>query len=263
MSAPAIGICAAVERVHWGAWEETVTMAPRSYASAVQAAGAVALLLPPDALVTDDPDRVLERIDGLILAGGSDVDPETYGAQRHPETKGTWPGRDRFELALARGALRRGMPLLGICRGMQVLNVALGGTLHQHLPELVGHEDHRHRPGSFGDHEVRLQSASLAARAAGAERIMVKSHHHQGVERMGEGLEVSGWSIQDEVVEAIELPGESFALGVLWHPEEDTKSRVISAMVEVAKAHPSANPGTPGLEAEEVPGGSSGEEEAA
>ena len=236
MSVAAIGICAALERVRWGAWAETVTMAPRSYATAVQAAGAAALLLPPDPAALEDPEPVLERIDGLILAGGSDLDPETYGAARHPETKGIWPERDRFELALLRGAMARGMPVLGICRGMQVLNVALGGTLDQHLPERIGHGDHRHTPGVFGDHEVRLEPGSLAARAAGAERIAVKSHHHQGVERVGEGLEVTGHSLEDEVIEAIELPGDAFALGVLWHPEEDTKSRVIAALVEVARA---------------------------
>jgi putative glutamine amidotransferase len=209
-------------------------MAPRSYATAVQATGAVALLVPPDAAAEGDPDRVLDRVDGLILAGGSDVDPETYGAERHPETKGTWPERDRFELALARRAVERGMPLLGICRGMQMLNVALGGTLVQHLPDLVGHEDHRHTPGSFGDHAVRLESSSLAARAAGAGEITVKSHHHQGVEDVGEGLAVTGHSLADDLVEAIELPGESFALGVLWHPEEDVKSRIIGALVQAS-----------------------------
>ncbi len=174
-------------------------MAPRSYSTAVQAAGAVALLLPADPAVPQDPAPLLERIDGLILAGGSDVEPGTYGADRHPETKSTWPDRDRFELALTRRALDRGMPVLGICRGMQLLNVALGGTLDQHLPDAIGHEDHRHTPGGFGDHEVRLEPESLAARAAGAERIVVKSHHHQGVERVGEGLVVSGWSTDDEV----------------------------------------------------------------
>ena len=257
MSAVAVGICAAVERVRWGAWEETVTMAPRSYATAVQAAGAVALLLPPDPAALDAPDRVLDRFDALLLAGGSDIDPGTYGAEPHPETKGSWPERDRFELALARGAIERGMPVLGICRGMQVLNIALGGTLDQHLPDRIGHDEHRHTPGTFGDHEVRLKPGSLAAQAAGAERITVKSHHHQGVDRVGEGLVVSGWSVGEEVIEAIELPGDNFVLGVLWHPEEDTKSRVISALIQAA-----TNPGIPGREAEEMPGSDSGGREA-
>jgi putative glutamine amidotransferase len=230
----AIGICAAIEQVRWGPWEETVTMAPRSYATAVQATGALALLLPPgDGTALDG---VLDRVDALILTGGSDVDPAFYGAAPHPETKGTWPERDRFELALARAALERGMPVLGICRGMQILNLSLGGTLVQHLPDLLGHGDHRHTPGAFADHEVRLEPASLAAAAAGAERVMVKSHHHQGVDELGEGLAVTGWSVPDELVEAIEVRDHPFALGVLWHPEEDERSRVVEALVAAARA---------------------------
>src|SRR4051812_6050547 len=154
-------------------------MAPRSYPTAVQRAGAVALLLPPDPAADESPDVYLDRVDGLLLAGGSDIDPATYGAERHPETKVIWPDRDRFEIALARRALDRDMPVLGICRGMQLLNVALGGTLIQHLPEVLGHPDHRRAPGAFGEHDVRLEPGSLAARASGAERIRVMSHHHQ------------------------------------------------------------------------------------
>ena len=230
----AIGICAAIEQVRWGPWEETVTMAPRSYATAVQAAGGLALLLPPGDGTTSD--AVLDRVDALILTGGSDVDPAFYGAAPHPETKDTWPERDRFELGLARGALERGMPVLGICRGMQILNVALGGTLVQHLPDLLGHSDHRHTPGAFADHEVRLEPGSLAAAAAGAERVTVKSHHHQGVDDLGEGLAVTGWSVPDDVVEAIEVGDHPFALGVLWHPEEEERSRVVEALVSAARA---------------------------
>ncbi len=168
MSRCAIGICAALERARWGPWEDTVTMLPRSYATAVQAAGGLALLLPPDQAVAEAPDPLLDRLDALILAGGSDVDPATYGAAPHPETGGTWPERDRFEVALARGALERDMPLLGVCRGMQIVNVALGGTLVQHLPDTLGGDEHRHTPGAFADHEVRLEPGSLAAGAAAA-----------------------------------------------------------------------------------------------
>jgi putative glutamine amidotransferase len=237
VSGGAIGICAALERVRWGPWEDTVTMLPRSYATAVQAAGGMALLLPPDEAAVETPDPLLERVDALILGGGSDVDPATYGAARHPEMSDTWPERDRFELALARRALERDMPLLGVCRGMEILNVALGGTLVQHLPDTVGSNEHRHTPGAFGDHEVRLEPGSLAARAAGAERLAVRSHHHQGVDELGEGLVASGWSVSDDVVEAIELPsGHRFALGVLWHPEEGDESGVIASLVEAARS---------------------------
>jgi putative glutamine amidotransferase len=227
-----VGICGAIEQARWGPWDQTVVMAPSSYVAAAQAAGAIALVLAPDEGAADTPDPWLDRIDALLLAGGSDIDPSAYEATPHPETKGSRPERDRFEIALTRGALTRGMPLLGVCRGMQLLNVALGGTLIQHLPEAVGHEQHRHTPGSFGDHQVRLQPGSLAARAAGAEHLSVKSHHHQGVDQLGEGLNESGWSEPEDLIEAIELPGPAFALGVLWHPEEDTRSRVIRALVE-------------------------------
>ena len=230
-----VGICAAVERVRWGPWEETVTMAPRSYAAAVHRAGAIALLLPPDEAAETDPDRLLDRIDALFVAGGSDLDPATYGAEAHPETGGTWPERDVFELALARRALERDMPVLGTCRGMEVLNVACGGTLEQNLPDRIGSDRHRHTPGAYRDHVVRLEPGSLAARSAGAERITVKSHHHQGVEEIGAGLVATGWSEPDEVIEAIELPGRRFALGVLWHPEEDSRSGVIGALVAAAR----------------------------
>ncbi|UJA19797.1 gamma-glutamyl-gamma-aminobutyrate hydrolase family protein [Thermoleophilia bacterium SCSIO 60948] len=234
---PVIGICAAVERVRWAAWNETVVMAPRSYAHAVQRAGALALLLPPDDGGAGRRAALLDQIDGLLLAGGSDIDPALYGAEPHPETKGVWPERDEFERDLTLEALERGMPILGICRGMQVLNVALGGSLSQHLPEIVGHGDHRHTPGTFGDHEVVLDPGSLAERAAGGRRRLgVKSHHHQGVDRIAPGLRVSGHAVEDETVEALELPGHPFCLGVLWHPEEDVEDAVIGALVTASRS---------------------------
>ena len=236
MARPVIGICTPLERARWGAWELDAFLLPRNYVDAVARAGAMSLLLAPDPVLTEDPDEVLDRIDGLMLAGGADLEPAIYGAESHPLTIGSVPERDAFEVALARRALQRDIPVLGICRGMQVLNVACGGTLHQHLPDLVGHEEHRRVLGSFegADHDVRLAPGSLAARAAGEELHVTKSHHHQGVDRVGEGLVVTGWAVVDELPEAIEVPGNHFALGVQWHPEADETSRLIGALVEHA-----------------------------
>jgi putative glutamine amidotransferase len=238
-SSPVIGICAAVERVSWGVWDGyEVTLAPRNYVRALQRAGAIALVLPPDEVAVREPDVLLDRIDALLLAGGADIDPASYGAEPHPETKGTWPERDAFELALTRRALERDMPVLGICRGMQLLNVALGGTLIQHLPDDVGHEDHRRVLGTFdnADHDVRLADGSLARRIAGEPVHSTKSHHHQGVDRIGEGLEVTGWATIDDLPETIEEPTCRFVLGVQWHPEADGDSQLIPALVEAARA---------------------------
>jgi putative glutamine amidotransferase len=233
---PVIGICTAIETATWAAWELLVNLSPRSYTLAVQRAGGVALLLPPDDAVAENPDELLDLVDGLILAGGSDIDPGSYGARPHPATKGTRPERDRFEIALGTRALERDIPLLGICRGMQMLNVIQGGTLQQHIPDVIGNDDHRHTPGAFSDHDVLLDQGSLAARVVGAERTAVRSGHHQGVDELGEGIVVSGRADGDQLVEAIELPEKGFAVGVLWHPEEDERSRVIGALVEEARS---------------------------
>jgi putative glutamine amidotransferase len=236
MARPVIGICTAVERARWSVWDQQALLLPRSYVDAVQHAGGLALLLPPDSEAERAPDDVLDLVDGLILAGGADIDPATYGAEPHAETHGTVPERDRFEVALARRAIERDMPFLGICRGMQLLNVALGGTLLQHLPESHGHHEHRRVVGSFdgADHQVRLAAGSLARREAGERVHGTKSHHHQGVDRIGDGLVVTGWSMLDELPEAIELPAKRWVLGVQWHPEADETSRLIVGLVEEA-----------------------------
>ena len=210
-------------------------VSPRSYSLAVEAAGGMPLLLPPDDASAERPAQILDLLDALMLAGGSDIDPSSYGAQPHPETKGTWPERDRFELALSHAALERDMPVLGICRGMEMLNVACGGTLVQHLPDVVGSQRHRHTPGAFSDHAVRIADGTLTARAVEATSGHVKSHHHQGVDELGEDVAVTGWCVEDNTIEAIELPGKVYALGVLWHPEEDESSRVIGSLVDAAR----------------------------
>jgi len=239
MLRPVVGICTSLEPVRFGPWHEVAAFSPYSYVRAVQRAGGLALLLAPDPRVVDEPDGLLDLLDGLMLAGGTDVDPAAYGQQPHPSTTGWVPERDVFELALARRALERDLPLLGVCRGMQVLNVARGGTLIQHLPDVVGHDDHRRNVGTFAgnDHDVALVSGSLAERAAGEALHPTKSHHHQGIDRLGEGLTVTGAATGDELTEAVEDPSRRFALGVQWHPEVDETSRVIGALVQEARAY--------------------------
>jgi putative glutamine amidotransferase len=231
---PVIGICTNLTRARWGMWDRRAALLPSDYINAIQRAGGLALMIPPDAVLEQHPDELLDLLDGLILAGGNDIDPACYGADPHPETHHTVPERDRVELALARNAVERDMPVLGICRGMQLLNVAFGGTLRQHLPEELGHEDHRPHPGTFdgSDHQVRLKEGSLALMAAGEEVHNTKSHHHQGVDRLADGFEVTGYSVLDDLPEAIEAPDRRFVLGVQWHPEADERSRVVAALVE-------------------------------
>ena len=237
MPRPLIGVCAAVEPATFGVWKEVPSaLLPLSYARAIHGAGGMMAMLPPDRRASEDPTELLDRLDGLILGGGADIDAETQGTEAHPETVGTNPDRDRFEIALALGALERGMPLLGVCRGMQVLNVACGGTLDQHIPERLGNDLHRPAPGTWAEHDVRLESGSLAARATGTERLSVKSHHHQGLDRIAENLSPSAWAVDDDTVEAIESEDGGFTLGVLWHPEEDVEDRVIPSLVEAAGA---------------------------
>jgi putative glutamine amidotransferase len=235
MTRPRIGICAAIEQARWGAWDREAHLSARSYTDRVHDAGGLALLLP---ITEREPEELLDLVDGLLLAGGADIDPSAYGAPRHPCTVDTKPRRDAFEIALSRAAIERDLPVLGICRGMQLLNVALGGTLIQHLPDDLGHTDHRRTLGSFdnSDHDVRVAPGTLAARVIGESPHKTYSHHHQAVDVLGEGLVATGWATIDDLVEVVELPGPRFVLGVQWHPEVDDTSPVIAALVEAAAA---------------------------
>jgi putative glutamine amidotransferase len=239
MDRPVIGLCTALERAQWSVWDQDAVLLPRNYVDAVQHAGGLALLLPPDPRLVEAPDELVAKLDGLLLAGGADIDPAIYGQDPHPQTQETVPERDACELALTRCAIERDVPVLGICRGMQLINVALGGSLTQDLPEHLGHEQHRKVIGSFegSDHDVDVLDGTLAMRVIGAARHGTKSHHHQGVDRLGEGLRVSALSPADELIEAVELPERSFVLGVQWHPEADAMSPVIGGLVQAAGQH--------------------------
>ncbi len=234
---PVIGIATALERAQYTVWDTPCALVQVLYIEAVQRAGGMVVMLPPDPALVEDPDEALDRVDALILTGGADIEPSRYGQERHPETSGWVPPRDEFELALVTRAIERDLPTLCICRGLQILNVARGGTLIQHLPDVLEHEHHRRNSGTFvgNEHDVRLEPGSLAARAVGAELTLTKSHHHQAIDALGEGLVVTGRSTLDELPEAIELPGHEFVLGVQWHPEADASSRIIGSLVAHAR----------------------------
>lgn len=234
MRRPVIGICAALEIADWVAWKRVeANVSQRTYSLCIADAGALPVLLPADEASVEAPDDLLDLLDALVLSGGADLDPASYGAEPHESTKGYKAERDRFEIALAQRALERDMPVLGICRGMQLLNVACGGTLEQNL---ANSDLHMHTPGQFSDHDVRLEPGSLAARVMGAERVSARSHHHQGIDRLGDGIVASGWAEPGEVIEAIELPDRAWALGLLWHPEEHRHSPALAALAGAARA---------------------------
>jgi putative glutamine amidotransferase len=227
---PLIGITSYAEEIRWGVWTEEAALIPLSYVRAVEHAGGRALIVPPS---NDSFEETLGVLDGLILSGGGDLDPGLYGADAHPETDMPRPERDQAELRLLEGALERDMPVLAVCRGSQLLNVARGGDLVQHLPDDLGHERHKHVPGQFSDHGVRLDPESRVGTLLG-EHAPVKSHHHQGYGRIGDGLRETGWA-DDGTVEALEDPGKRFAVGVLWHPEEGEDFALFRALVDEAR----------------------------
>jgi gamma-glutamyl-gamma-aminobutyrate hydrolase PuuD len=229
---PLIGITSYAEEIRWGVWTENAALVPLNYVKAVEHAGGRALVVPPS---EDGLEETLAVLDGVIFSGGGDLDPTLYDAEPHPETDAPRKVRDAAELRMLQAALERDMPVLAICRGSQVLNVARGGDLVQHLPDELGHEDHRHTPGAFSDHEVQLDGQSRLGALLG-DRAPVKSHHHQGYGRIGDGLREVAWA-EDGVVEGLEDPGKRFALGVLWHPEEGEDFALFKALVDEARRY--------------------------
>jgi putative glutamine amidotransferase len=231
-----IGVCAAFEAARWSFWEQDAALVPGSYLRAVRRAGGVPLGLLPQESAADLVDALLERVDGLLLIGGADVDPSCYGAARAPETEATYPLRDRFELALSRRAMERDLPVLGICRGLQILNVATGGTLHQDLG-LEGSAKHRRALGRLDEptmHEIEIDAGTIVAAAADVRRERVNSHHHQGVARVGDGGGVVARSLPDGVIEAVEWSARRFAVGVQWHPEALELDALVGRFVDAA-----------------------------
>lgn len=236
MRRPLIGLTAYAQQVHYGHNDVVAGMLPMTYVKAVHATGGRAVLITPD---DPDPD-ILESLDGIMFSGGGDVDPSHYGAEKHPTTASD-PLRDAAELMLMTAALEMDLPVLGVCRGMQVMAVATGGTLHQHLPDVIGHERHRAAPGTdplaadasaYGRHDVVVKPGSQAHALLGAH-LTVNSFHHQAVDDPGTFVP-TGWCPDDRVVEIMEDPQRSFALGVQWHPERTGDLRVFAALAEAA-----------------------------
>jgi gamma-glutamyl-gamma-aminobutyrate hydrolase PuuD len=238
---PVVGITTYVEEAAWGHWRLPAALIPYDYVRAVERAGGRALLVPPDESAVEE---TLDALDGLVFSGGNDMAPETYGAEAHAETVGTNLARDRGELALLQAALARDLPVLAVCRGFEVLNVARGGDLVQHLPETVGHERHREVKGVFSDHGVRVDEASRLGSLLGGEVAAVKSHHHQALGRIGEGLRETAWA-EDGTVEGVEDPEKRFAVGVLWHPEAGEDAALFEALVAEARAYREEKVGSP------------------
>ena len=235
---PWSGISAYCEQARWGVWDTEAMVLPRRYAERVAAAGGIPVLLPPTAGI----EAALARLDWLVLSGGGDIDPARYGAQRLPQTTSCARSGTRPSCAARRRRWPRRMPVLGICRGMQLINVALGGSLHQHLPDVVGHHEHAPRPGAFGEHEVKVAPGSRLAEILGHTDLDVHqpadvpTHHHQGIDRLGDGLTATAWAA-DGTIEALELdPAQGpFGVAVQWHPEAGDDLRLFVALVEAAR----------------------------
>ncbi len=228
---PVIGISAYAEPAQWAGWEEDATLVPQAYVDRVAHAGCVPIVLPsvPGAA------RAVSRLDGLVLTGGGDLDPALYAADPHPRTQRVYPGRDAAEYALLDAALGVGLPVLGICRGLQLLNVFHSGTLCQHLPDIAGHDGHAPGPRQYGTQSVRVAPGSRVEKILGTGTVGVPCHHHQAVEVLGTGLTATAWS-DDGVIEAVEVAGHPFTLGVQWHPEVSDDDSLFLALADAARA---------------------------
>jgi len=227
---PLIGLTTYRERAVTGVWDTEFALLHQVYVDAVARAGGVPVLLPPQ---EHGADEAIEGVDALMLTGGSDVDPERYQQRPHAHSTVVRPWRDDWELRLLARAVAADLPVLGVCRGAQLLNVALGGTLDQHLPDSLGHQRHCPAPGVFGRTRVTLSPGSVLAAVLGPTAA-VSCYHHQAIDKLAPELTASGWS-DDDVVEAVELPGHRFVVGVQWHPEQDGDDlRLFAALVAAA-----------------------------
>jgi putative glutamine amidotransferase len=227
---PRVGLTTYRERASWGVWDEPADLLPVTYSDVIQGAGGVALLLPPGGRdLAATAEAALDGLHGVLIAGGADIDPARYGAVRDLHTGAARPDRDGWELALARAALHRGLPVLGVCRGLQVLNVALGGSLVQHLPDQVGSDAHCPVHSRHGRHGVRVAATSRLGAIIG-ESADVATHHHQAIDTLAGELVPTAWS-DDGVIEAAELPAATWVLGVQWHPEVHDHDPLFTAFV--------------------------------
>ncbi len=225
---PLIGISTYREQARWGSWDMPAVLLPAAYVDAVADAGGEPVLLPPRVLTRE----IVGRLDGLVLSGGADVEPARYGQPAGSHTTVVRPERDDAELAALRSAIDLGLPLLAICRGMQLLNVALGGDLLQHLPNQPGLGCHDPGPGRFAPREVRTAPGSELQRLLGPTAA-ADCHHHQALGRIASGLTPTGWA-EDGTVEAVEGQGPAFCLAVQWHPEAGNDRRLFAAHVAAA-----------------------------
>ena len=235
MAKPLIGVTTYLEQAVRGDWDERFGMVPETYLIAVEEGGGLPLLLPPQPFDDSDIERVLGAIDGLVVSGGADVDPGRYGAERGPHTDEPRYDRDDWEVELVLAAIERDMPVLAICRGVQILNVALGGSLVQHVPD-VSDADHGQEPGGFARTDVAITGGTLVRDVLGSvgDRLSVHCHHHQVLDRVADGLVVSAHAA-DGLIEAVELPSKPFVVGVQWHPEQhESDRRLFAALAEAA-----------------------------